>query len=408
MVAVVRLQFLRRVHHLASEMFSEMISSIYVGPGVFVGVVVISSIFYSLNNHWDVSSAIFFATQTLLGCNFGGLPHADQLSKEVTLGVYVLGTTMIAAAVSSFTADMVTKSKHIVEDERKRNRELPSAFSHAWPGSLSIVSLALSWCGLGVCWGVFYEGLTIRAAIYFALSAMSARGDPDPVVTCTTTNTTPDGTLEICGLGTLRAGFYCLYCLVGCNIYVQCMGRYAGTLSEYAIRASEKKLLEQPIRRREYSLVMSLKNLASGEGAPAAAGAGLGEDAGPIALNVHDFIILEALRLEKINTGFISEVLDLFRRIDEDGNGILEAADLLAYRRKCLGTDLADAEAEAGDGSSSYNALFVPLITTPNPNSKASVAGQGVAGMREERSHEEYLTALATPPDRKGVRRRRE
>lgn len=381
----------------------ELLSSVYVGPAFFVAVLACASAFYHRHNGWEVSTAIYFGLQTLLGCNYGALNH-DQLSKEFTLGLYILGTTLVAGAISIFTADMVRRSKGIHEDERKRNRgEFSSSLS---PASLGVASLALAWCGLGVCWGMYMEGLTLRAALYFAIGAMSARGDPDPVVECAAPY---EGGPTNCNLGALRAAFYCIYCLVGVNLYIICMGRYAGALSELAIRAAEKRLIEQPLRAREYELAMSLRDMGrpGGLGTPlagrAGAGAGAsrtwgsptsseGEDVGTIALDVRDFIILEALRLERVDTNFIIDVLELFRRIDKDGNGVLEANDLLLYKIQCLGHGKFDVRNDAGDGgTTSYNALFVPLISTPTPNKTGSRVG-------EDSNHDEYVAALASPP----------
>ena len=93
------------------------------------------------------------------------------------------------------------------------------------------------------------------------------------------------------------------------------------------------------------------------------------------ALDLRDFIILELLRLERVDHGFIEDIKEVFNSIDADGNGMLEASDIIGYHDKYFGgtsvasatggeeDDEEDDEEEKDERAAAYNRHFLPLLS---------------------------------------------
>lgn len=349
--------------------------SLIIGPLVFLLLVAGASIFYHFNNNWEPSTCIFFAAQTLLGCNYSG-PIEIGVSKFFTLGLYIVGTTLIAGAISVFASNIVKNTQNLHYDQSHRT----SSAVKLWQQYQAVVSI-LIWCCIGVCWGHYHEGFDILDSIYFAVGALSARGDPEPRMTCNS---------QGCNLGLARATFFTVYTVVGVNLYMSFMSGFAGLLCDRAVRAHEKKILNRPLAQSEFEFCLALKsNKHANQSTSQSANGGAKKtqkyhsamstpkhgDGDEVALDLKDFIILELLRLERVDSKFIDEIREVFELIDQDGNGKLEATDLKKHHdRHYSMSSEASSQPRVQRGAppvtpssmhttNDYNRLFVPLLS---------------------------------------------
>jgi len=357
----------------------KLLESFVVGPAVFGILVLLASVFYHAANGWEWSTAVFFSAQTLLGCNYTG-PRESRVSQFFTLSLYILGTSLIAGAVSLFAANMAQRAKHIFHQGSDVPRE------SIWNSNRAVLVCVAAWCGVGMLWGVWYERLSFLDAFYLAIAAMSARGDPDPAMLCTSDE------LDGCNLGLFRSSFYFVYCIIGVNLYLLFMSNFAGVLCDRAVRAHERTVMSRPLAESEFRYALNLRknssvSMSSSRNSLADqlldSVADSPVDKTPTApspkhreaaLDLRDFIILELLRLERVDHGFIEDIKEVFNSIDADGNGMLEASDIIGYHDKYFGTSVASAtggdeddeeddEEEKDERAAAYNRHFLPLLS---------------------------------------------
>lgn len=240
------------------------------------------------------------------------------------------------------------------------------------------LGLTAGWFLFGCLYASVYEGSGLFMAIYFALGAMSCSGSPPPV--CIGADATQ------CSLGTFRAAFYTVYILVGAPLFALAMGQFAGVVVARAEAAAQLQQMSRPIQDREYIYALSLKNLVNKTGsnasdklrtmyeeyqrhlrrmAPGRASDGLlrmhskygsfysigngsidggdvssdgfldrpnsGKIQNPLAgtsLDFGEFVILELLRLQRVDVSDIERMRTVYSAMDLDASGKLEYSDI--------------------------------------------------------------------------------
>ena len=445
-------------------MTTSLSESLVIGPVVFCLAVAIAAIFYHFENGWELSTCVFFAAQTLLGCNYSG-PRESESSRFFTLGLYMLGTTLVAGAVSVFAANIANNAQsrpgYGLEEVQK-----PASASLSL-SRLPLPLVAAAWLALGVAWGMWHEGFSLNHSLYVAVGAMSARGDPEPQLQCRPS----DPSLSACNLGLARAAFLLLYCCVGVNLYLLFMSQFAGLLCERAVRAQERAVMLRPLTQQELDFALSL-SARPGPGPGGGPSAGTADEAGaagaawvadglkaarqpqletppstPVrgaqahapdqaqtnpshmtptspspspspsasaspnasspkpsgssgssssatSLDLRDLVILELLRLGRVDRAFIEEIRGVFLEMDEDGNGRLEAADIRAHHRKYYSA-AADALALAQAQAQPQAQTQTQNETQKEAQAQAQTQAQAQA-QEQEQEQEETLPMILT------------
>jgi hypothetical protein len=151
------------------------------------------------------------------------------------------------------------------------------------------------------------------------------------------------------------------------------IGHFAGILIEKAIRASEISQFKRPITRQEFEFASALVGDRRKIVKSALCGSSLGqafvnstassfhsprdcvedrllekpqipqtsqensfvsENFLELNLNLSQFIVLELLRLNRVNSRELTYLKELFTTIDEDGSGFIDYSEVINYRKK--------------------------------------------------------------------------
>ena len=297
-----------------------------VAPLVFLTSLLIGTVFYGLVNRWTWDMSFYFAAQTLLGNMYGVPIEPTSLSVMFTLFYFVWGTTMLAAAISGLANQILIRTVRSISEERskaldyltsRKNNQIASSssilpdyessamfltqtlfhigyFEHK-SRYLTFLALFL-WYLVGLAYGVLFEKWTLAHASYCAVSAMAANGLCPP--TCI--NNSP----LHCVLGAYRAVLIGLYIIIGVPLFAFSMAQVVGVFIERMVRASELKTLTRPLSEAEFQYAIALHQ---------AQHAGSRE----AQIDLGGFIVMELLRLQKINESDLDFIRKIFEELDE-------------------------------------------------------------------------------------------
>lgn len=297
-----------------------------VAPLVFLTSLLIGTVFYGLVNRWTWDMSFYFAAQTLLGNMYGVPIEPTSLSVMFTLFYFVWGTTMLAAAISGLANQILIRTVRSISEERskaldyltsRKNNQIASSssilpdfessamfltqtlfhigyFEHK-SRYLTFLALFL-WYLVGLAYGVLFEKWTLAHASYCAVSAMAANGLCPP--TCI------NGSPLHCVLGAYRAVLIGLYIIIGVPLFAFSMAQVVGVFIERMVRASELKTLTRPLSEAEFQYAIALHQ---------AQHAGSRE----AKIDLGGFIVMELLRLQKINESDLDFIRRIFEELDE-------------------------------------------------------------------------------------------
>ena len=297
-----------------------------VAPLVFLTSLLIGTVFYGLVNRWTWDMSFYFAAQTLLGNMYGVPIEPTSLSVMFTLFYFIWGTTMLAAAISGLANQILIRTVRSISEERskaldyltsRKNNQIASSssilpdyessamfltqtlfhigyFEHK-SRYLTFLALFL-WYLVGLAYGVLFEKWTLAHASYCAVSAMAANGLCPP--TCI------NGSPLHCVLGVYRAVLIGLYIIIGVPLFAFSMAQVVGVFIERMVRASELKTLTRPLSEAEFQYAIALHQ---------AQHAGSRE----AKIDLGGFIVMELLRLQKINESDLDFIRKIFEELDE-------------------------------------------------------------------------------------------
>jgi len=407
-------------------------------PLVVLGSLAGGSAFYVFVNDWPLSLAFYYATQALFGCMYGVPTETNSTSQVFTLFLYLLGATLCASAIGAFSSHLVSHATLVSSDERRRLRLQSSVapenkqqqekttadtvlhrqtLYHQRSQSLAVAA-ALGWLLVGTLLWSFFEGKSIAGAAFFALGAMTAAGGPAPVCY---NDSSPDPYAIDCWLGHTQALALAFYILVGVPLFTFAAGQWALTIVERAIRADELKTLRRPLTEAELQLVDSLQKSHKAKDLPRLSlgrGAGSGYngdgDRGTLELDLADFIVLECIRLQKIDEDDLLAIKTLFGELgasassssssSSDSRRAFASSYNAASRRSSPDVAVVDVDADVdvdvdvegsarltrslsslgAMGADSYNARVLPLALARSGS--GSVSGAGAGGDASEHS----------------------
>mmetsp|Transcript_3379 Transcript_3379/g.3940 ORF Transcript_3379/g.3940 Transcript_3379/m.3940 type:complete len:539 (+) Transcript_3379:111-1727(+) len=160
-------------------------------------------------------------------------------------------------------------------------------------GQNRIFSVCLAWVITGVLWGKMRMHWDLITATHFAVSALATGGLTGPPVN-------KDGILP------LEPAIFCgVYCLIGIPLFALTLGHFARILVESHIIADEKHAIDRPIQKCEFDFAKRLCT--------------------PNDQMVHlsDFIVLQLLRMGKVNMRTIDLIKTQFEILDTSKSGQL-------------------------------------------------------------------------------------
>ena len=160
-------------------------------------------------------------------------------------------------------------------------------------GRNRIFTACLAWVLMGIFWGRNRMKWDIITATHFAISALATGGLTAPSVN-------EDGILP------LEPALFCgVFCLIGIPLLALTLAHFARALVESQVFAEEKNAISRPLTRKEFDYAKSLCS--------------------PQDQMVHlsDFIVLQLLRMGKVNMETIELMKTQFKNLDVDGSGKL-------------------------------------------------------------------------------------
>lgn len=93
-----------------------------LAPTIILVTIIAASVFYRRYNEWEISTAVYYACQTVAGIMYGVPGGEDRISKSFTLFLYFLGATYIYAFIAAYAnliaERAVNSAKDIVLMER--------------------------------------------------------------------------------------------------------------------------------------------------------------------------------------------------------------------------------------------------------------------------------------------------
>lgn len=276
---------------------------------IFVSIA-LATLFYYCYNDWPLSTSLFFATQALFGCMYEVPSETRPLSEVFTMGLYLWGSTLCAGAIGAFTSHVVEHASIVSRDERKKLRLqnsdeaiTPSEFLSrqslfsARMRNLAVVA-ALGWLVLGTVSISFLENKSVGSSLFFSIGAVTSAGTPTPV--CLSSSKEMD-----CEMGAWQSLLLSLYIIIGVPLFTFAFGQFALAIVERAIRADERKVLERPLTQAEFQLLRSLHHREVGQ---------IGRT-DVFELSLSDFIVLELIRLQKIDEDDLANIKRLFDKL---------------------------------------------------------------------------------------------
>ncbi len=189
--------------------------------------------------------------------------------------------------------------------------------------------LCLFWIAIGVLYGIYMEGMEWHGAVYFAVGMMSCSGLPAPLC---------EGASPYnCHIRSDLAIFMIVYIIVGVPLYTFTLGQFSGLIIQQAVHFTEARVLTRPLKDHEFKNAIKLckrnNNLIEN------ANSNIDEDRGRDynttdqtdnlnRISLAEFLVLELIRLKRVDEEDITEICDLFCEIDEDNRGYLDVSIL--------------------------------------------------------------------------------
>jgi hypothetical protein len=314
-----------------------------VAPLIFFISLIFGIVFYMVENGWNFPLAYYFASSVLIGSMYLVPSEANPNSQIFTQLYFLWGTTLLMGAIAAMANELLANAVRVAADERRRilsqlepqDTDGDGIISWSeyltfycerllnrigWPAhriKYIAVSIACVWFGLGVVYGICYEGWSLSTSAFFALAAMSASGSMPPACT---------GGVDLftCSIGSMRALLIGSYILLGVPIFTFTMGQFAELLVERAVRVRERHLMLRPLSDHEFRFGCALQGgLRSGIGYSFDDDDSHGTMSKDVKLDLGDFVVLELLRLKKITAEDLEHMKSLFDLLDADGDGVL-------------------------------------------------------------------------------------
>ena len=273
--------------------------------------VIVSTIYSNLND-WPLEQGFFYAVDTGCSIGFGAFEETNDTSRAFTVIHILLTDSLIVFGLFQLFLDTTLKkstisnealqrfyrrltNRHSKGKENKNHEEKKSSIH------LSIL-LLLFYFFVGVQWGRHRHNWSFLHSLYFSVSALSSVGLE-----------TPHPSKETGFLRQDDAIFVGLYCLSGVPLMGIAMQSIASRVFT-SKRLGAVNYTTSKIEQTEYSDAAKILEMDRGS-----------------SVGLPEFVVLEMLRLKKVDTSVLGELKKLFRRIDGDHDGTLTLEDLVQW-----------------------------------------------------------------------------
>jgi hypothetical protein len=253
---------------------------------IFTGVV-----FYHYMNSWSISTATFYAVNTLLGELFMVPGNKTPVADVFTVLYYIYGAFFLAGILGQYVGVLVTKAQEMAATERKKLMEIPEnpidtdqdgyvGFwdhfefhkmklqqkigweTHQW--KYITFGIVILWICVGILYGMFMEHKEFGSALFFAVSTIAGAcyvGKSLSLLETTHPRTGPEcdgGDDTDCDIGMVREILLTVYVLIGYPLFTILLGQFASLFIEHTVREHEKEILRSPLSEEEYRYAANL------------------------------------------------------------------------------------------------------------------------------------------------------
>jgi len=286
-------------------------------------------VYQNLDESWSFAWAFYFAVQAVFGVMYNNL-QTSEFGEGFTLFLYIFGSAVCASAVGSFVSQTMAEVGVVASNERRKHRaktgpavdgliETIDSLGIFHASSRRALALACSaWICLGVTTTMLVKHVSLLKAVQIALGAVSGAGFPAPP---------SDPAL----FGDAESLALALYIVAGVPLFVASIGQLSLGVVESAVRQGERQLMERPLSDSELALVQSLHEHTRRSQGGEEIGEELAQDPH---IDLSDFIVMELLRLQRIDEDELVDITSLFDRLNAGG-------DTLRQGRKRLQTSSA-------------------------------------------------------------------
>ena len=348
-------------------------------PAVLMVWLCAGTVFFHDHSRIPWGSAFFYSVDTGLSIGFGALQPKDDIERLVIMLNVLFGAGIASGALALFTDRVLKRNPalSILSEEMARQRgkggdwnpQSRSAMPSRSRSGNAITGVSGSgrvhetmgtaapanetWAEgifcvyifIGLVYGVVAEGYTPISALYFAITSLSTGGHQTPTI----------GASLDSNVAAFHGWFVGLYCLTGVPIWAANLGNVASKVLEELVRRRQREIIMRPLTRTEFQtakllikkrereqrriieteLTQDESQTSKGLVPPTLAGGGADET-----IDRTEFIILELLRLEKIDLDTVHFILKEFERVDADGNGELSYEEVFGLGSPRLTTTL--------------------------------------------------------------------
>lgn len=305
------------------------------------------------HNKWSFQTSFYFSANVFLGVGFDVTMQMSNPTYVFTIIMMIAGSILLcfllAFALESYLLDM---SAQVMSDEDKQvmarvygNKHPVDEDSEVDVGYLQkcldyfhfsvhkytylTVFLLLLWIALGIAYAIIFEKFGYLQAANFAFGAVYANGLISP--RC---NLDIDGTCNMQDRGVMVA----FYLIVGVPLYIFTLFMIAGAVVKQRLYSMQFLALTKPMSTEDLTLAMALL-LPNANAAKIFNFAGTNKAqtkrvlktkvAKALSLStsdlidLSDFVVLELLRLEKIDEVLLKQIIYVFQDIDSSNSGVI-------------------------------------------------------------------------------------
>ena len=265
--------------------------------------VIVGTIFYSVFNNWSLATAYYYSIQAGLSIGYCKPNESSQRSQLFTIFYVLCGSSFISGSVGTILSQVI--NNNISTNKLNIHETMGSRitnFIYANASSI-LVLFYLFWIILGGFYGVTVENWTIISSIYWAITSCATAGLQTPACSWFDEN-------GVCVISDKRGFLMGTYLLIGVPIYTATMAQFIKYLFETYLRASERKIFEHPLSLEEFEHAGAIFSGSSKEG-----------------LKFNSFVLLELIRLGRLDWDEIEVVKKKFEVLDTNFSGFIEIGD---------------------------------------------------------------------------------
>lgn len=329
----------RMKHNLCGDKRWQLHGAVCVVSAYFL----LAALFYSLENRWSYSAALYYASQTGWSVGFGALQERTNASLWFTVFFVLLGATMVGGAVAVLITMVLEKQKTWRGEERVHallrqggqraldirdlhhhsTREKLKRFSHSggrccdccrgggwrkcfdqFASEIRTGVAFILWVAGGVAFGLLSEDWSLARSVYFSVTSLSTGGLQAAKIE-------PNR-------DTFTNWFVAVWIMSGVPVFAVGVGKFAGILVEAFQREKLNRLIHAELCEEDFYVAARLETHAR-EGRTPRTTVTFGE-----------YLEFSLVRSGVTDLGTLREIRAQFDELDRDASGEVSLGEMRA------------------------------------------------------------------------------